>query len=101
ATAGGSLTYTAYTDSSCTKVAKGAGTVTVSGGKAPASEEITLEPGTYYWQASYSGDEKNNAAKSVCGSEVETVEGEIAQACTKVLGVGHWGPIGPAGGNLD
>jgi hypothetical protein len=46
----------------------------VSGGKVPASTAVTLAtPGTYYWQASYSGDPTNAASTSTCGSEVETV----------------------------
>jgi hypothetical protein len=40
----------------------------------PASNPETLAPGTYYWQASYSGDASNQPSSSKCGSEVETVE---------------------------
>jgi hypothetical protein len=51
-----------------------AGEVTVSAGKAPPSEAKTLEHGTYYWQASYSGDEANEKSSSKCGDEVLTVK---------------------------
>src|SRR5947199_224409 len=43
----------------------------------PASNPETLAPGTYFWQASYSGDPSNEASKSQCSSEVET---EIGRA---------------------
>jgi hypothetical protein len=74
ASASGTVTYTVYSNSTCTtKVATG-GTVTVSGGMVPTSAAVTLTtPGTYYWQACYSGDSTNAASTSPCGSEVETV----------------------------
>src|SRR5208283_981640 len=57
-----------------------AGEVEVSGGVIPASSAETLSPGTYYWQASYAGDPSNEASKSTCGSEVETVEVKTVEA---------------------
>jgi hypothetical protein len=74
-TASGSVTYTVYSDASCTKVA-GGGTAQpiTTAGKPPASTPVALStPGTYYWVASYSGDGLNSASSSACGSEVETV----------------------------
>ena len=41
----------------------------------PASSAVTLAEGTYYWQASYSGDAGNLPSKSACGTEIETVSG--------------------------
>ena len=42
-----------------------------------------LTSGTYYWQASYSGDPANAPSKSTCGSEVETVtSGTSKPTCT-------------------
>ena len=74
ATAGGTVTYTVYSNSTCSTSVGSGGTVTVSGGVVPASGAVTLTtPGTYYWQASYSGDTTNAASTSTCGSEVETV----------------------------
>jgi len=76
--AGGSVTYTVYSDSSCT-TAVNAGTaesITVLG-KLPVSAPVTLpSAGTYYWEASYSGDGHNAPSTSTCGagSEVETLE---------------------------
>ena len=39
----------------------------------PQGRSTLTTPGTYYWQASYSGDPTNAASTSTCGSEVETV----------------------------
>jgi hypothetical protein len=75
ATATGSVTYKVYSDNKCEKEVAAAGTVAVSGGKVPNSEAKALAPGTYYWQASYGGDEANEASRSECGAEVLTVEG--------------------------
>ena len=73
-TAAGTVTYTVYSNDTCTTSAGSGGTVTVSGGVVPASGAVTLTtPGTYYWQASYSGDPTNAASTTTCGSEVETV----------------------------
>ena len=68
--AGGTVTYSVYSDSSCsTKVADG-GTVTVTNGSVPGSNSVNFpNAGTFYWQASYSGDGKNAPAKSPCTSE--------------------------------
>jgi hypothetical protein len=84
ATATGTVTYMVYTDSKCEGAGTEAGTVSVSEGEVPASESETLAPGTYYWQASYSGDENNGASASECGSETETVM--ASAGCTTVVG---------------
>ena len=40
----------------------------------PASARVTLSnAGTYYWQATYSGDSSNLTSTSTCGAEIETV----------------------------
>ena len=74
ANAGGTVTYSVYSDSSCTTLVQTAGTVHVTNGHVPDSF-ITAFPaaGTYYWQAAYSGDDDNAAAVSPCGSETLTV----------------------------
>ncbi len=59
-------------------------------GRVPASKAETLPSGTYYWQASYSGDSSNGASKSTCGSEVETVTRPKIK-CTAAAGQGHFG----------
>ena len=70
ATAGGTVTYTVYTDSACSLGAQSAGTVTVTNATVPDSNPITFnQTGDYYWQAVYSGDANNDGATSVCTSE--------------------------------
>jgi hypothetical protein len=93
----GTVEYKIYSDAECKTLVAEAGSVSVSGGTVPSSSPETLAPGTYYWQASYSGDELNKPAASGCGEEVETVEGP---KCTHIHGTGHWGARGPEGGNL-
>jgi uncharacterized repeat protein (TIGR01451 family) len=69
-TAGGTVTYSVYTDSACTQGKQDAGTVDVTDGAVPDSSPITFDsPGTYYWQAVYSGDHKNDPATSACTDE--------------------------------
>ena len=74
--AGGTVTYTVYSSSwdkrHARPVASG-GTVTVTNGSVPPSNAVTLPPGTYYWEAAYSGDALNGPSQSPWGSEVETV----------------------------
>ena len=74
-TATGTVTYSVYSDSGCTTVVSpGTAQSIATPGTLPASSPVTLDtPGTYYWQASYSGDSANSASMSTCGSEVETV----------------------------
>ncbi|MEV6890496.1 hypothetical protein [Kribbella sp. NPDC051137] len=70
ATAGGTVTYTVYTNSACSLGAQSAGTVTVTNGVVPDSNAITFNSaGDFYWQASYSGDANNNSALSTCTDE--------------------------------
>ncbi len=75
--AGGTITYNVYTDAGCTTLAQGGGGTALNittAGTLPASAAVTLStPGTYYWQASYSGDVNNAASLSTCGAETETV----------------------------
>ena len=68
--AGGTVTYTVFTDNACTQNPQSAGTVTVTSGSVPDSNAIQFNnAGTFYWQAVYSGDAKNNGAVSPCTSE--------------------------------
>jgi len=73
ATATGTVTYKVYSDSECKELVAEAGEVEVKGGEVPSSEEETLPQGTYYWRASYSGDEGHPASSSECGSEIALV----------------------------
>ncbi len=85
ANAGGTVTYTVYSDSSCsTKFADG-GTVIVTGGSVPNSNGVPFTaPGTYYWQASYSGDANNKPAASTCTDEVLQVAPFAVTFCVKI-----------------
>jgi hypothetical protein len=71
----GTATYDVYSDSTCsTLVDTGTAETIVTAGTVPVSSAVTLTgPGTYYWQASYSGDTSNNSSMSTCGAEIETV----------------------------
>ncbi len=77
-TSGGTPTstiqYTIYRDTGCTAVAQAWPAQPIANGSVPNSPALTfILPGTYYYQATYSGDSKNNAVTSPCTSEVLTV----------------------------
>ena len=58
--ADGSITFTVYSDDTCTTLVKTLGPVSVSGDNDYASGSFTpLSVGTYYWIATYSGDSPN------------------------------------------
>ena len=70
ADASGHVTYTVYSDATCTTQFADAGTVTVTNGSVPGSNSVNFpNPGTFYWQASYTGDGKNAPSKSACTDE--------------------------------
>jgi hypothetical protein len=70
ANAGGTVTYTVYSDSACSLGARDAGTKTVTNGAVPNSDGLVFNSaGTFYWQAVYSGDANNNGATSPCTDE--------------------------------
>jgi hypothetical protein len=70
----GRLSYEVYTSPSCSPFSqlKGAGGGLTTGA-GPASTALSLPSGTYYFQASYSGNGTLGPAVSPCGSEVLTV----------------------------
>ena len=71
----GTVTYNVYSDSHCSDLVSGVTAEPITTpGTLPASVPVTLDnTGTYYWQASYSGDTYNRLSTSSCGSEIETV----------------------------
>ena len=73
----GSVTFTLYSDSSCTTpVVSGSGPITTSGSSSTASFSTSwtfTQTGSYYWVASYMGDSNNNAYTSPCQVSSETV----------------------------
>ena len=67
-TGAGTVTYSYYTNNTCTTGQVNLAPVTVStAGAVPNSATVTFNTaGTYYWQAVYSGDANNNGATSPC-----------------------------------
>jgi hypothetical protein len=101
--AGGTVTYTVYTNNTCTAGAQAAGTKTVANGIVPDSNAITFNTaGDFYWQAVYSGDDNNLGATSLCTSEHLVVN----QTQTTISTTQRWLPNDTAtitangGGNL-
>lgn len=65
--AGGSVAYTVYTNPVCTTLWGNAGSKPVMSAAASSSDPFSFNfPGSYWWQAVYSGDANNNAATSSC-----------------------------------
>jgi titin len=99
-TATGTVTYTVYSDVACTvAVSTGTPEPITTPGTLPASAPVALStPGTYYWQASYSGgDGTNGTSASTCGSggQVETVgPSACASGPLASLITGLNGPLG-------
>ncbi len=78
------VTYTVYSNITCTQNARVAGTLSVneSTGAVPNSSTLSFPTvGTFYWQAVFSGDANNNTATSSCSSEPLTV-GKASPALT-------------------
>ena len=80
----GTVTYNVYSNSNCSDlVSAGTAEPITTSGSEDASAPVTLHnAGTYYWQATYSGDTYNNSSTTSCGSDIETVE---ASPTTSVL----------------
>lgn len=78
ANAGGTVTYSVYTNNACSLGKINAGQKTVTNGNIPNSDSVGLNSvGTYYWQVVYSGDVSNVAATSTCGAEVVTISAAL------------------------
>ncbi len=100
----GSVTYSLWTNNTCTAAATSptfpadgnSATVTIAAnGTIPPSPTLTFDtPGTFWWQAAYSGGGRNAAATSGCSSEplvVQPVQPAIATTpnpTTLVIGNG-------------
>jgi hypothetical protein len=71
ATATGNVSFNVYSDSECKTKAAAESKAKLAGGVAGPSAAIsTLAPGTYYWQATYTGNLEHQAAASPCGNEI-------------------------------
>jgi hypothetical protein len=85
-TATGDISYRVYSDPTCSDEVANAGTVVVGpGGAVAGSNQEVFSAGTYYWQATYSGDSTNQRSNTVCGAAVETVEAPAKAASGGVL----------------
>ncbi len=77
----GVVTYTLFSDPGCTQQLQSFGvgndTRQVVNGSAGASGAVSLPLGTYYFRATYSGDETHAPAQSTCGGEVLTVANPV------------------------
>ena len=72
--ASGTVAYSIYGSPSCVSPLTTAGVKSVTSGVVPNSDPVLFNtPGTYYWQAVYSGDSQNSAATSSCQSEILTI----------------------------
>lgn len=82
-TAGGTVTYTVYSNSTCTAGARDAGTKDVTNGVVGDSDALAFNTvGKFYWRAVYSGDAANFGATSPCTAEVLTVTKRAPAATT-------------------
>jgi hypothetical protein len=91
ASATGTVSFAVYSDPACKTLVTAAGSAKLSGGSAGPSSAETLAPGKYYWQAHYAGNLENQAATSVCGSEILTVLAPTTTSTTQ-SGGGVTGP---------
>jgi hypothetical protein len=80
----GTVTYTVYTNNTCSANPRDAGTKALNAdGSVPDSNGLAFNTtGTFYWQAVYSGDTKNNGATSACTSETLIVNPKQPTAST-------------------
>jgi len=74
----GSVTFTLYSNNTCTAATgvTGSGTISTTGGVSTATFSTSWTApatGTYYWTASYAGDGNNNGFTSGCGDAGELV----------------------------
>src|SRR4029453_342136 len=69
------VTYKVYSDNTCSTEVANAGTVNVTNGVVPDSNAVPFNSaGTFYWQATYSGDNNNTGpVSSACQSETLVV----------------------------
>ncbi|HEY1267615.1 MAG TPA: kelch repeat-containing protein [Candidatus Binatia bacterium] len=71
ANAGGTVTYTIFSEGTCTTVFTSGGTKTVTNGVVPNSNPVTFtQAGTFFWKVDYSGDISNAASTSGCSEQV-------------------------------
>ena len=88
----GSITFNAYSDSTCTTKVFGPNAVTVNGfGNYTSGSYTPSAAGTYYWIASYSGDSNFPAANGACGDTNES--SVVNKASPTIATVAQAGPV--------
>ncbi len=98
--ASSTVTYTVYTNNTCTTVSQPGGTVSVneSNGAVPQSSVVNFKTaGTFYWQAAFSGDSNNAATSSPCMSE----QVNVAKASPTLGTTLNANPITVGGSDFD
>ncbi len=87
---GGNVAFTVFSSSNCSTGALSAGSASVSGTgtvKVNSNSVQFNNPGSYYWQAVYSGDAHNKAVTSPCTAEVLVVNQVITTTTTNTTTV--------------
>ncbi len=84
--AGGTVTYSVYSNANCSGLISTLGAVTVTNGSAPDSPNWTAvgPAGTVYFVASYSGDANNASAVSGCASDPVSVNQNAPSISTQL-----------------
>ena len=85
-TAGGTMTYSVYSNANCSGLISTVGAVTVTNGSVPASPSWTAvgPPATDYFVASYSGDLNNASAISGCAADPVSVNQNAPSITTQL-----------------
>ena len=82
-TAGGTVSYAVYSNNTCSTLVQSLGTKTVSGATVGASNPWTSVVGSYWFQATYSGDTNNTGpVSSACTSEPMVVNPKTPSVTT-------------------
>ena len=84
---GGTITFYAYSDRSCTAVVFTSSAIGVSGGTATSNSFTPTGVGTYYWTAAYTGDANNNPFTTPCDASGETLTVTAATPSTTTTSV--------------
>ncbi len=95
----GQIEYKVYSNASCTTEVANGGSVTTLNGIGPSSQPVALTtPGTYYFQASFTGTKVALTGKSTCGGEVVNV---VAPPPTPNSGFGIKSIVGNSNGTVS
>ena len=88
-TAGGTVTYEFFSGSYCSGSATTVGSVAVTNGVPTSASQVFSSPGSYSWNAVYSGDANNNGATSPCKPlSIRGIPSIATSLSVPVIGVG-------------